>query len=293
MIVPKNIERNIPLAPLTTFRVGGNARYFLFAENISDIRLGTEFAKEKDLPVFILGRGSNLLVSDSGFKGLVIKLGKEFQKIYVKDNLITAGASISLPQIARIAVRESLSGFEWSVGIPASIGGAVRMNAGAFGSEISDNLKSATILSLDSFELKRTSNKEIDFSYRKSSLKDSDLILEADFLMKKLEPARIKGSMERFFKKRKNTQPLGERTAGSIFKNPDSGKSAAALIEACDLKGTGVGGAFVSEKHANFIVNLGSARASDILRLINKIKAMVYKNFEVELETEIIILGEF
>lgn len=292
MKLPPFIQKKVPLAPFTSFKVGGAADYFAQVGNFSELKEAFIFAREHYLQTFVLGKGTNILVSDSGFKGLVIKLSKEFGKILVEDKKVIAGGAAQIAASCSLAVRNSLSGLEWASGIPGTVGGAVKMNAGAHGFSISDILSSAVIFDSSTLELKRLKKNEIEFGYRASSLKDFEIVLEAEFKLMEGNPDEIKKRMESFFQERKKKQPIGQRSAGSVFKNP-SGDFAGRLIEAAGLKGVQIGGARVSEVHANFIINSGNATAKEIYNLIRKIQQEVYNKFQVMLELEIILVGEF
>lgn len=285
------VKRNVLLAPFTTWKVGGPTKYFVIANTISELKSAIEFALEKDLQVFILGKGSNVLVSDKGFYGLVVVLGRDFQRFSFENTLVRSGAAFRLAHLAREAAKRSLSGLEWAVGIPGTIGGAVMTNAGAHGSEISEILNRATFLTFAG-ELASYQKKEIGFSYRECAMKGKGIVLEVEFKLTLGTVGEIQKKMSDFFEERKRTQPIAEYSAGSVFKNPE-GNFAAKLIEDCGLKGEKKGGAMVSMKHANFIVNLNKASASDIFSLIAKIKEEVYKKTGVLLEPEIEFVGDF
>ncbi len=292
MKIPKFVERKVKLAPYTSFRVGGEADYYAICNTLSELKETLNFTKDHFLKVFVLGRGTNVLVSDHGFRGIVIKLGKDFSKISVEGREIVAGAGAQLAMIATRAYQNSLSGLEWAAGIPGTLGGALKMNAGAHGFSMSDIVKDVLVLDLNNYDLRRLKRSEIEFGYRKTSLSDSEIILEATLILASGKQEEIRKLMDSMFEERKRKQPVQARSAGSVFKNPD-GDYAARLIESCGLKGYSIGGAMVSEKHANFIVNTGNATAADINSLIKKIKEEVYKMFKVNLETEIILVGDF
>lgn len=292
MKVPEFIQRKVVLAPYTSFRVGGPADYFAQVGNLSELRQAISFAKTRHLDVFVLGKGTNLLVSDKGFRGLVIKLSKEFSKILVEGEEVVAGGATQLALVSSAAARNSLSGLEWAAGIPGTVGGAVKMNAGAHGFSISDVIKSILIFDVESESLKKLWRHEAGFSYRSSNIEQSEIVLEATFLLKSGDSERIKKMIESYFRERKSKQPIQQRTAGSVFKNPP-GDFAGRMIEACGLKGLRIGDAGISEIHANFIVNYGNASAEDIYNLIKKVQQEVYDRFQVMLEPEIVFLGEF
>lgn len=292
MKIPDFVQRKVVLAPFTSFRVGGPADYFAQVGNLSELRQAISFAKARYLDVFVLGKGTNLLVSDSGFRGLVVKLSREFAKIIVEGEEIVAGGAAQLALVSSAAAGRSLSGLEWASGIPGTVGGAVKMNAGAHGFSISEVVKSILIFDMESEDLKKLWRHEAGFSYRSSNIKQSEIVLEASFSLKKGDQEKIKKLIESYFKERKSRQPIQQRTAGSVFKNPP-GDHAGRLIEAAGLKGFRIGDAGVSEIHANFVVNFGSARAQEIYNLIKKVQREVYEKFQVLLEPEIVFLGEF
>lgn len=291
MSVKSVIEKNVSLATLTTWKTGGPAKYFTIAGTYSALRSAVDFAAEKNIPVFLLGKGSNILVSDRGFPGLVIHLGAEFQKVKFTDGGVTSGAGIRLYALAREAARRRLSGLEWSVGIPGTLGGAVKTNAGSWNEDISKIFKRLTIMDIHG-NLEVLNKKQIIFDYRKCVLPVQGIILEAELKLHQDDQEIIQKRMFDLFDERKNKQPLGYATAGSVFKNP-AGYVAGKLIEECGLKGLKVNKAVVSTKHANFIINTGGARASDILKLMDKIKQEVYKKSGVLLEPEIELVGDF
>lgn len=285
------IEKNVLLSAFTTWKVGGPARYFTIANTYSELKSVMDFAAANELQIFILGKGSNILVSDKGFSGLVIRLGIEFQKTNFVDNGVTAGAGVRLYSLAREAAKKGLSGLEWSIGIPGTVGGAVKTNAGAQNEDISKIFKRLTIVDYRG-KLEVLNRKEIQFDYRKCTLPFQGVILEVDLKLCHGSPEVIQRRMSRFFEERKDKQPLGCATAGSVFKNP-KGYFAGKLIEECGLKGLRIGGAMVSTKHANFIINIGGAKADDILKLMVKIKQEVYEKTGVLLEPEVELVGDF
>jgi UDP-N-acetylmuramate dehydrogenase len=263
------IQENIPLKEYTTFKIGGPARYFLTVSNIAE---AIDFAREKKLPYFVLGGGSNLLVGDEGFNGVVIKL--ENKKIELKKDLVIADAGAKLSSLVDFTVENNLTGLEWAAGIPGTVGGAVRGNAGAFGHSISENIKEVKTLHQE---------KDYQFGYRDSIFKhNNDVILSAVFKFNKGADQEL---IDEYLKTRKEKHPV-EPSAGCIFQNPKP-LSAGKLIEDCGLKGKRIGDAMISPKQANFIVNLGSARAEDVKKLISLVKKEVKKKFQVELKEEV------
>ncbi len=281
------VRLNQPLATLTSLRVGGPASLFAEVDSYSELRMVLKEARENNFPFFILGRGSNVLVSDQGYQGLVVRLGKDFRRLIIDGEVVKAGASVPMVEMVRVAQVNGLAGLSFAVGIPGSFGGALYMNAGAFGQTIGKLVTKVKLL-LPDLELASLSRDEIEFGYRSSSLRG--VILEGELKLEKGDADKIKVEMERYFERRKKTQPLTFPNAGSIFRNPPH-QSAARLIESVGAKGWQKGGAQVSPLHANFIVNLGEAKASDVYWLIREVKSRVAEAFGVELEPEIKLLG--
>lgn len=284
------LKREIFLKNYTTFKIGGKAKYFFEAKEKRDLIRAVSFAKKLNLPFFILGGGSNVLVSDKGFRGLVIKT--ENKGFAILNSEIYAEAGVYLAKIVEKAAENNLSGFEFLVGIPGTIGGAIFGNCGAFGKEIGNLIKEVEIFDLKSNCLKVLKKRDCAFSYRNSIFKrDRNLIiLSAVFRLKKGKKKEIFKKMKENFEKKKKFQPLDFPSAGCIFKNPKK-ISAAKLIEMCNLKGKKIGGAKISEKHANFILNFKNAKAKDVLKLINLAKQKVKRKFKIFLEEEICFFG--
>ena len=273
-----------PLAKETYFRIGGQAD-IVFPANRDDLKVLLEFLAKEEIKYRILGNGSNLLVSDQGVSELVIKL-KKLDQVEIKGQSVRASAGVKLPVLARKTGIAALSGLEFAAGIPASVGGAIVMNAGAYGGNMAQVLKRVETITADGKE-KSYTTQDFNFSYRESYFKDSDeVIVGAEFALTKANKEEIKEKMEEFLAKRKASQPLSLPNAGCIFKNPKD-DSAGRLIDIAGGKGMKVGDAMVSKKHANFIVNTGSATASDVLELIEKVKDLVYNHSGVKLEEEV------
>ena len=282
---------NAPMASYTTLKVGGPAEILIEAENEQDVSLVVDYAKKTNTPLTILGNGSNLLVLDGGLKGIVLRLGGNFKKIKVLDNKITAGAAAILPKIARAAASHGLTGLEFAIGIPASLGGAVAMNAGVPEQALSDVISSVQTISQDG-NCQSFINSELGFSYRHSNINpQQEIVLSAELTMEHSDEEKIRLKMEEYLNKRKASQPLGMPNAGSIFKNP-TGYAAGYLIDQAGLKGLTNGGARISTRHANFIINEGHASAKDVLNLILLAQKCVLNQFGVELVPEIKIVGE-
>ncbi|NLY08426.1 MAG: UDP-N-acetylmuramate dehydrogenase [Tissierellia bacterium] len=286
------IKEYIPMAPYTTFRAGGSTRFFAEVNSIDDLRYLIDFIKSNDVEYYILGNGSNTLVRDGGYNGVVIKLGNEFSKIEVQGRFITAGASATLAALSKSALENSLAGLEFASGIPGSVGGGVRMNAGAYGGEMKDVFFGAQVLS-SSNKIYSLSYDEMNFGYRNTVIdKESFIILSCGFCLEEGDHREIKEKMDDYSKRRFDKQPLNFPSAGSTFKRPD-GYYAAKLIEDCGLKGLRYGGAEVSAKHSGFIVNKGNATAKDIEDLMNIVKHRVKEVYQVDLEPEVRLIGEY
>lgn len=279
-----------PLSGHTSWKVGGPAEILFLPDSIEDLSLAVTAAHGEGQPVTILGNGSNVLVSDQGLPGLTIKLEK-IRHLKVQGSCITAGAGLSLPELSRTALDNGLSGLEFAVGIPASLGGAVVGNAGAHGSCMADIVYS--VLAMDcQGSIQAFTPGDLGFGYRTSCFKDRGwIVLEASMKLEFQAGEEIKKRMEHCLAVRRQTQPTACATAGSVFVNSDEAP-AGYLIERAGLKGQREGGAQVSEKHANFIVNIGNATADDIMRLIRRIQGTVFSMFGIWLKTEIRILGE-
>ena len=266
-MVLKKIKKNVSLKEYTTLKIGGRAKFFLVVRKKDDFLEGVKWAKEKKKKIFVLGGGSNILVSDQGFNGLVLK--NEYLGIEREKNFLRVKSGEKLSFVLNFCVLNSLTGLEWAVGIPGTIGGAVFGNAGAFGFSIGDLVKEVEVLDINDLKIKRFSKEKIWFSYRESFFKKKKkyIILEVLLKLKKGEKQKIKQKIEGFLKKKKENQPLGFFSAGCIFKNPPA-ISAAKLIEKLGFKGKKIGRIMVSLKHANFFINLGGGKAKDFLKLI-------------------------
>lgn len=280
-----------PMSRYTTFRVGGNADALFFPKDESELALAFRIAKENGIPVTVIGNGSNMLVKDGGIAGLVIRLGDEFSGITVTGTRVTALAGDSLTRVAMKAYENGLTGFEFASGIPGSVGGGMAMNAGAYGGELKNVTVSARLMDPETGEVTEYSVDELQMGYRTTlALTKGLIVTEAVFELTAGDKATIKATMDELNKRRRDKQPLTYPSAGSTFKRPE-GHFAGALIEGAGLKGLTVGGAQVSEKHAGFIINTGSATAKDILNLIDLVKQRVFENSGVTLEPEVRILG--
>lgn len=281
-----------PLARHTTWRVGGPAALYIEVDALSDLRQVVAALRECRVEYVVLGKGSNILASDSGYQGAVIVLGKGFRKHAVVDaQHLVAGAGCVLAALVRETFNQGLSGLEFAVGIPGTLGGALAMNAGTKDSWIGEIVESVTLLT-PAGELKKVSGSEISWGYRRSNLPSMGIILESSLKVSQGIVFEVRGRMEAGLKRRKATQPLSLPNAGSVFMNPE-GDHAARLIESSGLKGARSGGAQVSEMHANFIVNTGGATAEDIVDLMARIRSCVKEIHGVELRPEVRFLGSF
>ena len=276
----------------TTFRIGGPADFFLVPENADEIKKIIAVCKEKNVPYFNLGNGSNLLVSDKGYQGVVVQLYRNFGQIRVEDSRIHAQAGALLSGIAAAAREASLTGFEFAGGIPGTLGGAVVMNAGAYGGEMCQVLTRVRVMTGDG-QVKILDASELELGYRTSCiLSRGYIILEAELLLEMGSQEEIRSQMQDYAGRRREKQPLEYPSAGSTFKRP-AGYFAGKLIDEAGLRGFGVGGAQVSEKHCGFVINRGGATAADIVELCRQVKERVFQNSGVKLELEVKLLGEF
>jgi len=280
-----------PMARHTSFRIGGPADLYVMVRNTDQLIALRRMAAENEIPVMIVGNGSNLLVSDAGIRGIVARLDGEFCSVeYIGKDMIRAGAGASLSNLCLAALEHGLTGVEFAWGIPGSIGGAAFMNAGAYGGELKDVVVEVEYVTADG-ELDQLTNEQCAFEYRGSIFQKSDCCVTA--ITVKLtdgDPEQIKATMDDLSLRRRTKQPLEYPSAGSTFKRPQ-GYFAAALIEQCGLKGLTVGGAQVSEKHSGFIINRGGATCADILELIEQVERRVFEATGVTLEPEVRILG--
>ena len=282
------LEENVLLSQYTTFRIGGPARYFFIAKNTKDLIEAVKFARGKKLPFFILGGGSNLLVSDQGFNGLVIKA--ENQGLKLDKNIIIAEAGVSLAKLVKLSMDSSLTGLEWAIGIPGVIAGAVRGNTGAFGQSISESVEKVEVLN-DELEKVVLNRSDCCFDYRESVFKKSgDIILSVELKLERGDKEKSQETIKEHLIQRLDKNPTGYPSAGCIFKNPKP-LATGQLIDQCGLKGKKIGQAMISSKHANFIVNLGEAKAEDVIELIKIIKRLVKEKFNVDLQEEVQYLG--
>lgn len=286
----EKVSFNVPMKKHTTFRIGGECDIFCEPKNAYELAGLIRLLNENNQSYIVLGNGSNVLVSDEGIRGVVIKIGEQMSEVSVCGEEITSGAGILLSRLSKKAMNESLSGMECISGIPGSVGGAVYMNAGAYGAEIADILQSLTYVSREG-EIITLEKADLNLGYRKSVFMENGGIVTSCVLkLKKGDKEKIAQDMAEVTKKRVEKQPLELPSAVSTFKRPQ-GYFAGALIEECGLKGYSVGGAKVSEKHAGFVVNFDNATANDVLAVIEHVQKTVYEKFGVGLEPEVKFIG--
>lgn len=288
-----DILKNEPMSKHTSFKIGGNAEYFIKVNSIQNLKKILLLANKNNIPVTIVGNGTNLLVKDGGIKGFVLKL--EFNEFKIRRNsneiFITVEAGMSLSTLSTIALKEEISGLEFTSGIPGTIGGAIRMNAGAYGSEMKDIVVKTKVMTYDG-KIKTLSLEEQKFSYRNSVFSNNEfIILETTLKLQKGEKEEIENKIKEYSISRKSTQPLEFPNAGSTFKR-NAEIVTAKLIDDCGLKGFNIGDAEISRKHAGFIINKGNATAEEVLELTKIVKDKVKEKFDVDIELEILVLGE-
>lgn len=281
-----------PMKKHTTFRVGGNADYFVIPKTKEEIKSIVALCKEMDMPYYILGNGSNLLVGDKGYRGVIIQIYKEMNAIQIEENRVKVQAGALLSKIGSAALEAGLTGFEFAAGIPGTMGGAVVMNAGAYGGEMKDVLENVMVLTPEG-EILTLPKEELELGYRTSIVaKKNYIVLEATLALEKGDRETIRARMDELRVQRTTKQPLEYPSAGSTFKRPE-GYFAGKLIQDAGLRGFQVGGAQVSEKHCGFVINKENATAADVLELMRQVSAIVKEKFGVELEPEVKRLGEF
>lgn len=281
-----------PLKNHTTFKIGGNCIALIEPREVSDIVETIKICRENSIKFFVIGNGSNLLVPDEGYNGVIIKLKSEFSTIQVEGEYLIVNSGAKLSEVYTVAYENSLTGFEFASGIPGTIGGAIYMNAGAYGGEMKDIVESVQVLDLDNFELRELKNEELEFSYRKSIIQRKNYIVTTIKLkLQKGNKEEINAVYEDLRERRNSKQPLNFGSAGSTFKRPE-GHFASKLIEDAGLKGYHINDAWVSEKHSGFIVNKGNASYKEIMELIEYVQKVVFEKFGVKLETEVRILKD-
>lgn len=292
IIDKERVLTNEPMSKHTTFRIGGPADYFVCPENIEEVQKVVCLCNEMDMPFYLLGNGSNLLVGDKGYRGVIIRLYKQMDKIEVSGTKIKAQAGALLVKVANEACKNGLTGLEFAGGIPGTLGGAVMMNAGAYGGEMKDVLEEVTVLTKEG-EILTLNKEELELGYRTSIIgRKGYIALEVVLRLKEKNADEIRAYMNELREKRVTKQPLEYASAGSTFKRPE-GHFAGQLIEQAGLRGFQVGDAQVSEKHCGFVINRGQATAKDVMDLMREVSAKVEEKFGVTLEPEVKRLGEF
>ena len=294
MSVPEGLERDYPLSRLTTVRAGGSADYFARPTSDSEVVELLAWAEGEGVAVGVVGSGSNLLISDEGFRGLVLKLADELTQIEREGTRLRCGGGARLPSAAARAAGWGLGGLEFGVNIPGTVGGAVRMNANAYGGQLALVLEWVEVATAGGVQ--RRAPERLGFAYRSSNLRDGEVVARAGFLLHPGEPEEIKAAMAEMRTRRREAQPSGIKTFGSTFKNPEDeraeGRTAGQLLEAAGCRGLQVGGARFSEKHANFVENSGAAKTADVLALMAEGRRRVHDRFGVVLEPEVQLLGD-
>jgi UDP-N-acetylenolpyruvoylglucosamine reductase len=293
---PAGIERDYPLARLTTVRAGGNAELFARPEIEAELIELLRWAAEQELAVEVVGSGSNLLVADSGVGGLVLKLAGELSALERQGTRVICGGGVRLPSASAKIAAWGLTGLEFGINIPGTVGGAVRMNANAYGGQLAEVLEWVDVCTPAGAE--RREPGELGFEYRRSNLSPGEVVARASFALAESDPATVKATLAAMREKRREAQPSGIKTFGSTFKNPDpaapgvEGRTAGQLLAAAGCQELTVGGARLSAKHANFVENTGEATTADVLAVMAAARARVHERFGVELEPEVQILGE-
>lgn len=292
--LPRGLERDFPLARLTTVRTGGPADFFVRARTSDELADLLDWARREGVAVGVVGSGSNLLVADGGFRGLVLKLEGELATIEREGERLCCGGGARLPQASARAAREGLTGLEFGVNIPGTVGGAVRMNANAYGGDLSRVLEWAEIVSAEGSA--RRPPAELGFGYRRSALGSGEIVARTSFRLAPAEPEGVKRTLAEMRERRRAAQPSGIKTFGSTFKNPDDpraeGRTAGRLLEAAGCRGLELEGARFSDKHANFVENTGQATTAAVVALMAEGRRRVRERFGVELEPEVQLLGE-
>lgn len=286
-----NVWQNESMALHTTFRIGGPADWFIVPQTVEQAAGALKLCRERNIPVTVIGNGSNLLVRDGGIRGAVLALCGGMKEIRITGTRVTADSGVLLSALSMTAARAGLAGLEFAAGIPGTLGGGITMNAGAYGGELKDTLVSATVLTGEG-TLQTLSAEELELGYRTSRIqRTGEIVLSADFELTTAEPSALLSKIRELSERRREKQPLEYPSAGSTFKRPE-GHFAGKLIEDAGLRGFTVGGAQVSEKHCGFLINRGGAVAADVLELIRQVQERVSSQFGVELEPEVRIIGE-
>jgi UDP-N-acetylmuramate dehydrogenase len=278
------------MSEITSFRIGGPADLCLFPQDQQDLQIVMALLRDRGLPFHLLGNGTNLLVADKGIREPLINLSHGFTEISKQEHRVLAGAGVGLPQLLAFCATHALAGLEALAGIPGTVGGGIRMNAGSWGREIGERISSLLVMDYAG-EARQVRREQVSFGYRGTGLPFDGVILQGEFALRKGTKDGIQKQMAEFLRKKKETQPLAQPSAGSIFKNPPD-MPAGRLIEELGLKGTRRGDAMISPLHANFIVTMGAAQARDVLALIELVRQRVYQEKKIKLELEVLIIGE-
>jgi UDP-N-acetylmuramate dehydrogenase len=284
-----NLRRHVPIGPLTTYRVGGAASLFATIDSEKDLVAAVEVVRAEQVPVLVVGKGSNLLVADAGFDGFAIVLGEAFADIVIEGSIVAAGGAAALPVVARRTAGAGLTGFEWAVGVPGSIGGAVRMNAGGHGSDMAATLTRVRVVDLVSGEDEWMMADALDLAYRHSVVGASQVVIRAELALALGDTATAEATISSIVRWRRDNQPGGQN-AGSVFTNP-SGDSAGRLIDAAGCKGLRIATAAVSDKHANFFIADDGGRADDVYALMTEVRRRVHEVHGLWLEPETRLIG--
>ncbi|MEX0831255.1 MAG: UDP-N-acetylmuramate dehydrogenase [Nitriliruptoraceae bacterium] len=287
-----DVRPEYPLAALTTLRVGGPARVFVSADDEVALRAISRVCRDLDVPWIVIGRGSNLLVSDEGFPGIAVQLGRGWRGVDIVEDHVIAGGAEPLPTLAQRVADGGLSGFSWGAAVPGTLGGAVRMNAGAHGGQIADHLRWADVVDMSQAHSRRIDASEFSFGYRTSGLPEDVIVVRARLDLIRADAATVRQEIADIRAWRRVHQPLNEPNCGSVFVNPDAA-SAGMLIETAGCKGMTVGGASVSARHANFVVTRPGATAADVHALIIAVQRRVAEHSGVLLATEVVMVGDF
>ena len=284
---------NEPMHKHTTFGIGGNVSCYIMPKTINELKKVLKYSSKNNIKTFFMGSGSNILVSDLGYNGIIISLKRTFKTLEIKeDATINSDSGVMLGSMVKKATSKGIKGMESLVGVPGTVGGALYMNAGAYDHEISNYFESAILL--DQFGNEKIyKKKDVKFGYRYSSFPKNEILIKATFKYHKGNPETILKKKKTASLSRKTSQPLKYRSAGSIFKNPEKKSPAGYLIDKSGLKGLTIGGAQISDKHANFIINKGNAKADDVIQLIKVAKQTVFEKYNIKLDLEIKLLGEF
>ena len=279
------VQENVPLAPFTWYKIGGPAKYFIRPRNVEELQLASQRCAENQIPLYVLGLGANLLVSDAGVDGAVFRLDQDyFRRVKIEKNTLEVGAGVDMQKLVLLSCRNGLSGLECLAGIPGTVGGGIRMNAGGKFGDIGAVVTHVEVMDVGGLLFERTKD-DLVFDYRSTNI-SAKFILNATFELDEEDPERIMRKVKEIWMYKRNSQPLNTKNAGCIFKNP-RGLSAGALIDQAGLKGMKVGGAEVSEKHANFVIAHSGATADDVLRLIKIIREKVFEKDGIHLESEV------